>query len=219
MQPSRRIGSKKSVVRAAIIEAGIAVLSEAGASGLSASQIAKKLNIKPHMVHYYFRTMDDLVVELVRYIGREGMRKISHALVSDRPLHAIWELEMTSPWGVMALELQAIAAHSQAVRSEIVRYLEEVRFIEAEAVSRYFALRGFEPPVEPLALVQVVVGMARQLVRERTLGLELGHGELISTIEQFLAGIPGGEVRKRSRAKSVGKAEAAGNAEPAQPPS
>lgn len=199
----RRTGSKKSQVRAAIIQAGIEVLSSVGMPGLTAAEVAKRVGVKPHMVHYYFRTMDDLVVEMVRFIGREGTRQLAHALVSERPLHAIWEIERGSRWGVMGLEIQAIAAHSDRVRAEFVRYVEEMRFLEAEAVSRYFALRNFDCPADPLVVVQIIVGMARQLVREQALGLELGHDELVQAIEQFLALIPGEPARKKARARQM----------------
>jgi hypothetical protein len=52
-----------------------------------------------------------------------------------------------------------------------------------------------------MSVVQIIVGMARQLVREKTLGMELGHDELTETIEDFLARIPGGKTRLSGRGK------------------
>ena len=66
-------------------------------------------DVKPHLVHYYFRTIDDLVLELVRTHGALGLKNTARAIASDEPLRALWELEMSYKWGVVAMELGSLA--------------------------------------------------------------------------------------------------------------
>jgi len=81
MASKRRIGSETSATRAAILKAALQVLQERGSSHFTASEIARKAGVKPHMIHYYFRTIDDLVPAL-REMAPIAARNIG-AMIGD----------------------------------------------------------------------------------------------------------------------------------------
>jgi TetR/AcrR family transcriptional regulator len=186
MSSSRRIGSEKSKTRDAIIEAAVEVLQDEGATKLTASRVAERASVKPHMVHYYFRSMDDLIVAVVRQHGLTGVMNTARSIASSEPLRGLWQSEMEYKWGAAAMEFGAIAAHREAVRTEMKHYIEEMRTQQAEAIRQHLAIHGFETSVPPIAMTIILAAVARQLVRERAMGVSLGHEETVAFVEQFL---------------------------------
>lgn len=190
MASTRRIGSENSATRDSIMKAAIKVLQEHGAQALTASQIAEKAGVKAHLVHYYFRSIDDLVMELVRTHGALGLKNTARAIASDEPLRALWDIEMGYKWGIVATELGNLAVHRPAVRTEMMRYIEDMRNLQAEAIARHFQLRGFESPFPPLAITLMIAAIARQMWREKAFNVSLGHAEMIAVVEGMLAQLP-----------------------------
>lgn len=186
MASTRRIGSQTSATRDAILKAAIHVLREDGAAGLTASAVARKAGVKAHLVHYYFRSINDLVLALVRQHGTLGLKNTARAIASDEPLRALWEIEITYKWSVVAMELSAFAIRHDAVRAEMMRYIEDLRSLQAEGIARHFQLRGIESPIPPMTLTIMIAGIARQLVREKEYNVSLGHKEMIEVVEEFL---------------------------------
>ena len=189
MASNRRIGSEHSATRAAILKAAIAVLQDEGGGQFTASNIARRAGLKPHMVHYYFRTLDDVVLELVKTLGETGLKNSARAIASDNPLKAIWEIELGSRSNVAIMALGAIAVHREDIRQEMARHIEALRSVQAEAIARFFALRGIEPPASPMALTLIVAGIARQMVRERDFSVSLGHAEVTAAVEEALCAL------------------------------
>jgi AcrR family transcriptional regulator len=202
MASTRRIGSERSATRDSILKAAVQVLQEQGAQALTASQIALKAGVKPHLVHYYFRTIDDLVLELVRTHGALGLKNTARAIASDEPLRALWELEMGFKWGVVAMELGSLAVHRDVVRKEMMRYIEDIRSLQAEGIARHFQLRDVDSPFPPLAITLMIAAIARQIVREKAYNVSLGHEEMIGVVEDMLSRLPNASARAPSAKRS-----------------
>lgn len=186
MSSSRRIGSEKSKTREAIIHAAVEVLQEDGATKLTASRVADRAGVKPHMVHYYFRSMDDLIVAVVRKHGMTGVTNTARSIASNEPLRGLWQSEMQYKWGAAAMEFGAIAAHHEAVRAEMKHFIEEMRTQQTEAIREHFEAHGYETTVPPVTISIILAAVARQLVRERAMEVSLGHEETVEFVEQFL---------------------------------
>jgi AcrR family transcriptional regulator len=187
---NRRIGSQTSAAREAIVNAAARVLLEEGAAGLTAASVAKQAGVKAHMVHYYFRTIDDLVLALVRQHGALGLKNTARAIASDEPLRALWEIEIAYKWSIVAMEFSALAVRRENVRAEMARFIEDMRALQAEGIERHFQLRGIECPLPPTALTIMIAGIARQIVREKEFDVALGHDEMARLVEDFLASLP-----------------------------
>lgn len=186
MKQPRRLGLEKSATRERIVAAAMKVLQQEGGIGLTASAVARVAEVKPHLIHYYFRTMDDLLVAVVEIAGREGLEKTAASLTSKDPLRALWMAETGSTWGNLILQIQAIAIHRDSVRKALVAHAEKLRTLQIEAVVRHCEERQIVTDIPPVAMIQLIVGIARQLVRERALGFTLGHEVVVSVIEDLL---------------------------------
>jgi TetR/AcrR family transcriptional regulator len=186
MASRRRLGDKDSTTHSAILDAAAKVLLEEGVTRFTARRISQKAGIKSQLVHYYFRTMEDLIVTLLRRGGDEVIRSLARAAASGEPLQALWKLELESRSSALIAGLVSLAARRERVRAEAIRYAEVGRGMQAEAIASHLELRGIEPPISPLAIAFHMSAVARQLADEQARGMSLGHREAAAAIENWI---------------------------------
>jgi TetR/AcrR family transcriptional regulator len=205
MASKRRLGLEDSTVRTAIIDAAAQVLQEKGFVALTSQSVANRAGLKPQLVYYYFRTMDDLVVALVRRGGDYSLARIARAVTSKEPIEALWEQESDRRTAALAMELLAMGIHHQTIQVEVVRYAEQGRRLQAEAIAHSLKGRGRKPPIPPMAIAIIMAAVGRLLARERTVGMTLGHREMKRVINDWLLLLTSGRVHRPKRTKAVGK--------------
>jgi AcrR family transcriptional regulator len=186
MTSKRRIGSENSATRAAILKAAFAVLQLRGGRHFTAAAIADHAGVKPHMIHYYFQTIDDVVLGLVKSLGATGLKNSAKAFATGEPLKALWDIETGSSSSIAIMELAAIAAHREDIRLEMARAIEAMRKLQVEAIEEYLQKKRIECPFPPVTLTLMISGIARQLVRERAFGVSQGHEALTAVVEKLL---------------------------------
>jgi TetR/AcrR family transcriptional regulator len=186
MKTVRRIGVESSATRALLLDAAARVIQKYGYAALTSRRVATEAGQKPQLVHYYFRTMDDLLLALVRRGGDETFKRLARAAASKDPLREIWKLSMDPASTVVTMEIMAVANHHDLIRAEARRYAEQARQMQAEAISQYMETHGYKPRVPPLAVMLITAGIAQLLLREKALGMTLGHEDLERGIENWL---------------------------------
>jgi hypothetical protein len=130
--------------------------------------------------------MDDLTVALARKIGDEAIKGLARIAASEDPLQKMWNIEAHIKESVLAMEFVSMAMHHEAMRDEVVRYGDQARSIQADAIAQYLDRKGIAPPIPPIAIV-FLIGAARQLmVREKALGMSLGHREVLTVADDWL---------------------------------
>jgi AcrR family transcriptional regulator len=182
---TRRLGLENSATRARFIDAAEAVLRDEGLPALTARQVAAKAGLKTQLLYYYFRTMDDLILALVRRVNERRMVRFEEALASPTPLRALWQLNSDASGAAVATELTSIAIHREAIRAEIVRSAEQFRNLQVAAVTRLLAPHMGKD--EAAGMVMIAVSLARMFVSESALGLTDGHVEALAIVEKALA--------------------------------
>jgi AcrR family transcriptional regulator len=190
----RRFGAENSATRAALIDAGIDLLQEEGSAALTARRVAERAGLKPQLVHYYFHTIEDLIIAIVRHAGREDLKRMVRAAASEQPLRDLWNSWKVGSGAVLAAEVKALAQHSAAIRAEAVRMIEQHRLLISEALSRHFEVlreQGVEEGGSPVVVAIIIDALTRLFSDEKALGITLGHDEFETAIETWLAGFYG----------------------------
>src|SRR6516225_639477 len=100
---------------------------ESGYAAVSSRRVAARAGLKPQLVHYYFRTMDDLFLALFRSRTDGGLERHAEALASDRPLRALWEVSRDPEGTALIMEFSALANHRKVIAAEIQRYGDRLR--------------------------------------------------------------------------------------------
>jgi TetR/AcrR family transcriptional regulator len=216
MASRRRIGIESSATRALLLDAAGRVIQEQGYAALTSRRVATEAGQKPQLVHYYFRTMDDLLLALVRRGGDETFKRLARAVASEEPLRALWELSMDPAATVVTMEIMAVANHRNVIRAEARRYAEQYRNIQAEAISRHLELRGIKTRVPSLAVTLIMAGISQVLLREKALGMTLGHEEVERGVEDWLEKF-GMKVRRSQAPSPAKKASSVGRVSRSSP--
>lgn len=81
----------------------------------------------------------------------------------------------------------ALANRIDALRAEVVTFIEESRRIQVSALDKAMLANGAEDTLPPVALVIFATSAALSLHREAALGVRTGHAEITAAIGGFIA--------------------------------
>lgn len=183
---SRRRGVESSATRAILIEAAAQLIREEGYPAVTARRVASKAGLKPQLVHYYFRNMDELFVAVIRRGSEQALERVAQAVASEQPLKAVWRLGRDSRMATLSMEFLALASHRKAVRAEVKHSAEQFRIVQTAALTRDLEVRGIKPRIPPIVAMVLMSGVSQLLMLEEALGISLGHGETQDFIEYCL---------------------------------
>src|SRR3954468_7765532 len=178
--PARRIGTEDSHTRVALIEAAQALVVEAGYPAVTSRRVAAKAGLKPQLVHYYFRTMDDLLLAVFRVGADRNLDRQTRALASPTPLRSLWEFSNDPTGTAVMMEFMALANHRPAIRAEIASYAERFRRLQAEALGDVLRSHDIDLEHPTLGLIVLMTALSRVLMLEGSLGATSGHTEALA---------------------------------------
>ena len=173
--------------RLRLIAAAYDLLGEEGYHAISARRVAQKAGLKPQLVHYYFRSMEELVVAVFQRSAAVYFRLHDEALSSRHPIRALWALNSNLPEGKRMTEYVALGKVYPALREEMRETGESFRRMQVEAMERVYAERGMDRAfIGPRGIVLLMSAVARNFVIEGEVGVTLAHEELRQVVERLL---------------------------------
>lgn len=185
---NRRIGSAESRSRTLLIDAAEQLILEEGYAAVTSRRVAAKAGLKPQLVHYYFRTMDDLFLEVFRRRADENIARFDRAMASDPSLRSLWELSSDPRGAAFMIEFVALANHRKLIRAEIARYAERYRAGLLDAVTSALAAGDVDATdLPPVVALLIMTGLSQIMSIEQTLGVTAGHAATMSFIESAIA--------------------------------
>lgn len=177
------------VSRVRLIEAAARIINEQGYAALSAKTLAQSVGLKRQIVHYYFRTMDELLLAVVRHYGEHGLATFEAAFQSGDPFRVIWEVEADASATTFAFI--AMARHRPIIRDELRRYLVAFHELQVQAIERYVRERGLKLSMPAAAALVMIQSVAQSLATRKMLGATSGHAETREAMEKFIASLAG----------------------------
>lgn len=166
---------------------------EEGYAAVTSRRVAAEAGLKPQLVHYYFRTMDDLFLALFRQRAAQGLERQTRALASEQPLWALWELSRDPRGTALTMEFTAMANHRKAIRAEITASAERYRADLLHAMRDLFERYGVDEDRLPAIVGAVLMtSISRVMViEEETLSMKSGHAQTVAFVERFLCELEG----------------------------
>ncbi len=176
----------REATREALIDATAQIMVDEGYAAATSRRVAAKAGVKPALVHYYFPSMDDLFVAVLRDKAETNLQRQRQAIAEAKPLHALWELSSAHD-AQLFTEFLAMANHRKAIRSEISSYAMRFRDLEEGAMTLALKARGIDLEACPPVVMSMIMGsLAGMLLHEEGLGITRGHDEARAFIEQCL---------------------------------
>jgi AcrR family transcriptional regulator len=192
MSVSPNVRGADAGARQRLIEATAKVMSDEGYAAATSRRVAAEAGVKQALVYYYFPTMDDLFVEVLRVGAESSLGHMRTALTADDPLRALWSINSDVRRTALNAEFMALANHRKAIRTELRTYAERVRDIETAAVTVALRAKGVDLDEHPPVVISMLIAqIARSLCNESAVGVTLGHDEMRAYVDHLLTR-PGG---------------------------
>ena len=181
-----RLPVGREATQEALIEATAQIMVDEGYAAATSRRVAAKAGVKAALVHYYFPSMDDLFVAVLRDKAETNLQRQRQAMAESEPLHALWQLSGAQD-AQLFTEFLAMANHRKAIRSEIISYAMRFRDIEEGAMTLALKARGVDLESFPPVVMSMIMGsLARMVLHEQGLGITRGHDQAKAFIEQCL---------------------------------
>jgi AcrR family transcriptional regulator len=192
MTSARRIGAPDAKNRGLLLDAAEQLMLEEGYAAVTSRRLANKAGLKPQLVHYYFRTMEELFLEVFRRRAEEGLQVQAQALQSPQPLWALWRFGADPAFTRISMEFMALANHRKDMRAEIAYYAERFRDEQRRAVTAALQRYGVDnQDVPPVVWTVLMTSLSRFLVLEQAIGMSGGHAETLELVENYLRRLEG----------------------------
>ena len=173
--------------RADILKAATEIMRDEGYAGVTSRRIAERAGLKSKLVHYYFKSMDDLFLAVYRAAEEQYHERQAKALISDNPLRALWALNSDSFNTRVLQEFIALASHHEPLRKEIARSSQRSRVTQSVAFENARTKMPKRiPDLSPEFLSLLMTATARLMAMDRVLGVSAGHADAKSWIKEVL---------------------------------
>ncbi len=188
MATPRKSKADDGGTRRRLIEATAQIMHDEGYAAATSRQIAARAGVKQALVYYYFPTMDDLFLEVLKAGADVALAQMRRALTADDPIGALWRINSDPQRTVLNTEFMALANHRKVIGAELKAYAERVRDIETAAVTMVMRANGIDlDAYPPVAIAMLIAQTARSLGNELAVGVTEGHEEFRILVERHLA--------------------------------
>jgi TetR/AcrR family transcriptional regulator of autoinduction and epiphytic fitness len=185
MAAPRKSKADDGGTRRRLIEATAQIMHDEGYASATSRRVAARAGTRQPLVHYYFPTMDDLFLSVLREGADAALDQMRAALTNDDPLRALWIINSDPRRTILNTEFMALANHRKVIGAELSAYAERVRDIETAAVTVALRARGVDlATFPPIVISMLIAQIARSLCNEDAVGVTLGHNEMRRFIEQ-----------------------------------
>ena len=185
MAATRKPKADDGGARIRLIQANIQLFHDVGYAAATSRRVAASAGVKQALVYYYFPTMDDLFLEVLKVGADLVLEQMRSALMEDDPLRALWRINSDARSTVLNTEFVALANHRKAIGAELKAYAERVRDIETAAVAMVLRANGVDVTAfPPAAIAMLIAQTARSLANEVAVGVTQGHSELRALVER-----------------------------------
>jgi AcrR family transcriptional regulator len=206
MASSRRRGIESSETRAQLLDAAELLMKEEGYPAVTTRRLASVVGVSNQLVHYYFRTMDDLFLSLMRRRAEVNLRGLLEALASQYPLRALWEFNSNPESIKLNIEFVALTNHRKLIGEESARHAEQLRALETETLSRVLSDHGIESDTVPAVCLAVLMSsLPRTMAMEAGFGVSLGHGQTLALVDNYLRKFETPHKPRKRRARPLQK--------------
>jgi AcrR family transcriptional regulator len=188
MATARRPRKATEEKRIRLLDATEEIMLREGYAAVSSRRVAAAVGINAPLVHYYFPTLDDLFVAVLRRRAGRNVLRMAEALASPEPLRTWWELASDSRGTALFVELMAAANHRPALRAEVGEVARQVREMQMEKLSTLLDEYGLDPEEFPPALIAATMqGLAFGVVTDQVAGYDTAADEAAAAMGRMVA--------------------------------
>lgn len=183
--PDRR-GTRNPKTRQSLLDVTERLMLDEGYAAVGVRRVAREAGVAPALVLYYFPTLDDLFIAILRRRTEQELERQARIGPSPYPLTDLWEIN-SHPGTALLGEFLGLANHRPAFRAELIAHAERDRLARLDTIKQMAAEGNLDiGDAPPMAVVVLTAAIARALVNEKGLGLTVGHEETMEFVRSLL---------------------------------
>jgi AcrR family transcriptional regulator len=181
----------------AFLDAAERLLVREGAAGVSTRQLAREAGQNHGLVHYYFGSVDELLLQTLERFTNRVLERQRAMYETDAPFGQKWrtamsyiEEDLASGYPKVWAELEALAWDRPELRRRLQSVSDRWRSLLRDAVAAAIEEYGLdEARFSAEAWAALVMQFNKGLLYERLLGFDRGHAELLAAIDGWLTSL------------------------------
>jgi AcrR family transcriptional regulator len=181
----------------AFLDAAERLLVREGAAGISTRQLAREAGQNHGLVHYYFGSVDELLVQALERFTERVLERQRAMYEAEAPFAEKWrtavsfiEQDLEAGYPKVWAELEALAWDKPDLRDRLNSVNEAWRSLLRDALGEAVSEYGLDQSgFSAEALAALVMQFNKGLLNERLLGFDRGHAELLEAIDGWLASL------------------------------
>ena len=185
----------------AFLDAAERLLVREGAAGISTRLLATEAGQNHGLVHYYFGSVDELLLQTLERFSGRVMERQRAMYGSDAPFAEKWRTAMSyidedlaAGYPKIWAELEALAWNNLEMRQRLDAVSESWRSLLRDALADGMQELGLDSSsFSAEALAALVMQFQKGLLNERLLGFDRGHAELLAAIDGWLSSLEAGK--------------------------
>ncbi len=181
-----------------ILDATEEIMLENGYAAVTSRRVAGRVDMQAPHLHYYFATIDDLFVAVLRRRSSRAVERMAEALDSAEPLRAWWDLASDPRGTALLVELLAAANHRPPLKAEIAAMAKDVRALQVERLSTLLDEYGLDADVlTPVLVAAAMQGLAFAVVADQAAGYDTHPGDAAEAMDRLVTGLEARRIRHR----------------------
>jgi AcrR family transcriptional regulator len=181
----------------AFLDAAERLLIREGAAGISTRQLAREAGQNHGLVHYYFGSVDELLLQTFERFTDRVLDRQRAMYETDTRFAEKWRTAMgfidedlDSGYPKVWAEMEALAWDRPELRERLRAVNDQWRSLLRDALTEAIDEYGLdESRFSAEALAALVMQFQKGMLNERLLGIDRGHEELLSAIDGWLGSL------------------------------
>jgi AcrR family transcriptional regulator len=181
----------------AFLDAAERLLVREGAAGISTRQLAREAGQNHGLVHYYFGSVDELLLQTLERFTARILERQRAMYETDEPFIEKWRTAMNfidedlaSGYPKIWAELQALAWNKPELRERVQGVADSWRTVLRDALAEAIEEYDLEDsPFSAESWAALVAQFNQGLLFERLLGFDRGHEALLTAIDAWLSSL------------------------------
>lgn len=164
-----------------------------GYAAVTYRKVAAKAGVVVGLVHYYFPSLDELFVALLRRRTDRNLERLLDALEQrpDKPLRVVWEFNRDETSAALLIEFQALANHRKSIKAEITEVIRRTRKVQLDALAVRWPQYQAETAVlggelSPAEMLFFLATIPKMILLEESLDLFSAHHEVRRRVDRYL---------------------------------
>ena len=205
MASPRRVGSDTSKMHAALLDSAEQLMLERGYAAVTYRNVAAKAGVYAGLVSYYFRTLDELFLALLRRRSEGNLERLVESLDKDpdAPLRVVWEFNTDETSAALMMEFLALANHRKSIKAEIAEVTRRARKLQLDALTLRWPQYELPDELTPGSLLFLMATVPKMMLLEESVGISGSHDDVLRLVEHYLNTV---EPKRSGRRKTSGRA-------------